>query len=107
MSEAWRLVPLEDSRNVDPLSSISDPIVLKKARAIWEKIKDSIELDSDQRVVYNADEKGSPLPLLLSFLTDGRDTTRPVDAHRFVSLIRPYVPVSLIAVNKRNFYRRV
>jgi hypothetical protein len=114
MAEAWRLVPLEDSRNNlavsntptgDPLNSIGDKKVLKKARAIWNKIKDAVVLDTDQRVVYNTDEKGSPLPLLLSFLVDGKDSTRPVDMRRFISLIKPYVSANMLARSKRKLWR--
>jgi hypothetical protein len=111
MAQAWRLVPLTDSENPspptgDPLNSISDAKVLKKARAIWRKIKDQVALDGDQRVIYNADEKGSPLPHLLSFLVDERDSTRPVDLLRFISMIKPYVPASMLAASKRKLWRK-
>jgi hypothetical protein len=115
MASAWRLVPFEDSqKNVvsaapmgDPLSTISDRKVLKKARAIWDKIKDRVVLDSDQRVVYTPNEKGSALPLLLSFLASDADSTRPLDLHRFVSVIRPYVSVTLIAPKKKRLYKNI
>jgi hypothetical protein len=113
MAEAWRLVPLEISqKNLvsktpmgDPLNSISDRKVLKKARAIWDKIKDEVVLDSDQRVVYSRDEKGSPLPIILSFLVDEKDTTRPLDLHRFLSVIKPHISRRLLAPSKRKLLR--
>jgi hypothetical protein len=103
MAEYWRLVPLNDSQ--DPLESIRDPYAQKKARAIWEQIKEVVRIDEDQRVIYTPDEKGSPLPLLLNFLIDSRDTSRPLDLHRFVCLIKPYVNLSTIDVSRRKLFK--
>lgn len=108
----WRLVPADavpetapavSLAEASPLDSVRDPALRKKADAIWSKIKNGVQLDADQRVLYSATEKGSPLPALLTFLVSA-EQTRPFDLHRFISIIRRDVPVSYVHKSKRKLF---
>ena len=116
--KAWRLTPLDAvettqpaaprAKNLkSPLDAIRNRAVRKKAATIWEKIKDHVTLDDDQRVIYpQRQTKGSPVSELLEFLTTN-DKTRPLDLHNFIALIRHLVPISMLHRNKRKLFVKI